>query len=202
MRLPPYAVRFGDTLLPKPIGGHPALELCNTYAGWADEPGGDWLTDYGTFAAWAEFTGLIGPAEPLHTLAHTKRARRALADVRALRSALYRVLGGGESGDAFDEVARFADEANASRRFTRDPDGTAGFRLPSTVDVRLPLRAAALAAVDLLDSKERATVRACPGAGCGWLFLDRRGRRVWCSMATCGNRAKVRAHAARWRTAK
>jgi predicted RNA-binding Zn ribbon-like protein len=41
-------------------------------------------------------------------------------------------------------------------------------------------------------------VRTCPS--CGWLFLDARGRRRWCSMATCGNRAKVRAHAARTAT--
>ncbi|MGW5195753.1 CGNR zinc finger domain-containing protein, partial [Kribbella sp. NPDC004138] len=43
--------------------------------------------------------------------------------------------------------------------------------------------------------QDRAHVRTCPS--CGWLFLDPRGRRRWCSMATCGNRAKVRAHAAR-----
>jgi predicted RNA-binding Zn ribbon-like protein len=38
-------------------------------------------------------------------------------------------------------------------------------------------------------------VRECPGDGtCGWLFVDRtknRSRR-WCSMQTCGNRAKAR----------
>ncbi|MPZ85142.1 MAG: hypothetical protein GEV28_34050 [Actinophytocola sp.] len=201
MRLPPYAVRFGDAVLPKPISGHPALELCNTYAGWADEPGHEWLTGYGKLAAWAEFTGLIGPAAPLDIQAHTERARRALADVCVLRSALYRVLGDADA-NAFADVATFADEANALRRFTRDLDGAAGFRLPSTEDVRLPLLAAALAAVDLLDSKERTTVRACPGDSCGWLFLDPRGRRVWCSMAACGNRAKVRAHAARQRVNK
>jgi predicted RNA-binding Zn ribbon-like protein len=38
-------------------------------------------------------------------------------------------------------------------------------------------------------------VRACPGAGCGWLFYDPRGRRRWCVMAVCGNRAKAARHA-------
>lgn len=35
---------------------------------------------------------------------------------------------------------------------------------------------------------------ACPA--CGWMFYDvtRGGRRRWCSMATCGNRSKVRQH--------
>src|SRR6478736_4345946 len=40
-------------------------------------------------------------------------------------------------------------------------------------------------------------VHACPGNDCGWLFLDPRNRRRWCSMAVCGNRAKARAHARR-----
>ncbi|MCA9894213.1 MAG: CGNR zinc finger domain-containing protein [Anaerolineae bacterium] len=31
---------------------------------------------------------------------------------------------------------------------------------------------------------------------CGWLFLDtsRSGKRRWCSMETCGNRAKAKRH--------
>jgi predicted RNA-binding Zn ribbon-like protein len=57
----------------------------------------------------------------------------------------------------------------------------------------------ALAAAQLLTSPEAATVSACPGRDCGWLFLDRRGRRRWCSMDSCGNRAKVAAHARRQR---
>jgi predicted RNA-binding Zn ribbon-like protein len=34
---------------------------------------------------------------------------------------------------------------------------------------------------------------------CGWVFADPSGRRRWCSMAWCGNRSKVRRHAARAR---
>jgi predicted RNA-binding Zn ribbon-like protein len=66
--------------------------------------------------------------------------------------------------------------------------------------VALPLLAVARAAEDLLTSPARAEVRACPGDDCGWLFVDPRGLRRWCDMAWCGNRAKVRAHAARART--
>jgi predicted RNA-binding Zn ribbon-like protein len=37
-------------------------------------------------------------------------------------------------------------------------------------------------------------IRACCGEGCAILVLDssRAGRRRWCSMASCGNKAKVR----------
>jgi predicted RNA-binding Zn ribbon-like protein len=193
---PPYAVQVGEFVLPKPIAGHPALELCNTLAGWTDpeESRSEWLRDYSVLAAWARFHGLAesagssGPA-----------ADRVLAETREFRAALYQVLRADDDDEAFAIVAARADEANALRRLTREEDGSAAFRLPQREDVRLPLHAVALAAVDLLASKERTAVRACPGHGCGWLFLDPRGRRVWCSMAACGNRAKVRAHARRRR---
>jgi predicted RNA-binding Zn ribbon-like protein len=42
-------------------------------------------------------------------------------------------------------------------------------------------------------------MKACPA--CGWAFYDRsRNRsRTWCTMATCGNRAKARSYRARHR---
>jgi predicted RNA-binding Zn ribbon-like protein len=192
VKLPPYAVRVGSYVLPKPIGGHPALELCNTLAGWGDPAPHEWLPDYPALAVWAEFAELV-PATPPAT---DRAADRVLADVRSLRAALYGLL---LDGTGFAEVAARVDEASALRRLTPGTDGSAALRLPPSDDVRQPLHAAALAAADLLGRPERATVRACPGQGCGWLFLDPRGRRVWCSMAACGNRAKVRTHAARHR---
>jgi predicted RNA-binding Zn ribbon-like protein len=51
----------------------------------------------------------------------------------------------------------------------------------------------------LADAQLLARVHRCPGRNCGWLFLDTSGRRRWCSMATCGSRAKMRAMYARRR---
>ncbi|MGH2428411.1 MAG: CGNR zinc finger domain-containing protein [Candidatus Limnocylindria bacterium] len=44
-------------------------------------------------------------------------------------------------------------------------------------------------------------LRVCADDGCRWLFVDRSpaGRRRWCDMRTCGNRAKVARHRARAR---
>src|SRR5262249_5068894 len=61
------------------------------------------------------------------------------------------------------------------------------------------LSAIAWSAAAFLTSPAAATVGACPGVGCGWVFADPRGRRRWCSMAWCGNRAKARPHAQRLR---
>ena len=53
--------------------------------------------------------------------------------------------------------------------------------------------AVAIDAVTLLANPDRLDrVRHCPGHDCGWLFLDLSGRRRWCSMETCGSRAKMR----------
>ena len=55
------------------------------------------------------------------------------------------------------------------------------------------------AAADLICTVDFRLIGACEGSACTLLFLDRtkaHGRR-WCSMAVCGNRAKVAAHRAR-----
>jgi predicted RNA-binding Zn ribbon-like protein len=46
-------------------------------------------------------------------------------------------------------------------------------------------------------------LRICANDECSWRFVDRSptGRRRWCDMRTCGNRAKVARHRARKRTA-
>ena len=52
---------------------------------------------------------------------------------------------------------------------------------------------------DLAAGPLSARVRVCAADDCGLLFVDasRPGRRRWCSMQRCGNRAKTKAHRAR-----
>jgi predicted RNA-binding Zn ribbon-like protein len=57
------------------------------------------------------------------------------------------------------------------------------------------------AIAELVCHEDFTDVKACEGAACTLLFLDRtqrRGRR-WCSMAVCGNRAKQALHRSRQR---
>jgi predicted RNA-binding Zn ribbon-like protein len=67
-----------------------------------------------------------------------------------------------------------------------------------------PTVAAALAtlardAVDLFGGPLANRIRICAADNCGLLFVDasRPGKRRWCSMERCGNRAKIRTHRAR-----
>ena len=52
-----------------------------------------------------------------------------------------------------------------------------------------------------LADHDASRVRVCADETCTWLFVDRSpaGRRRWCDMRTCGNRAKVARHRARAR---
>lgn len=62
----------------------------------------------------------------------------------------------------------------------------------------------ARSAADLLTGDMVGLLRECAGDDCSWLFLDqsRNHRRKWCSMSSCGNRAKARRHYARNKTKK
>lgn len=55
--------------------------------------------------------------------------------------------------------------------------------------------------VALIASGATGRLRICANDGCAWVFHDtsRAGRRRWCSMASCGNRAKAARHRARRR---
>ena len=51
-------------------------------------------------------------------------------------------------------------------------------------------------ATDLLGSARLAKVKRCANDACQWLFIDdsKNGSRRWCSMSSCGNRAKAYRH--------
>ncbi|MET7571689.1 CGNR zinc finger domain-containing protein [Streptomyces sp. NPDC005492] len=71
-----------------------------------------------------------------------------------------------------------------------DPTGQLGWEAEDSVRATLSL--VARDALDLIASPSLTRLRNCAGPTCGALFLDtsRPGNRRWCSMGTCGNRAK------------
>jgi predicted RNA-binding Zn ribbon-like protein len=202
--------------LPDAVGGHPALDFCNTRTGWGAPKPKEYLRTPGVLALWARTNGLIGsdgagprdepedPGEPQEPGGEPEegareRAHDALARALALREALYRcALGGTEPAD-WELVSREAALARRSALLVPgEADAPATWRLrPAATVPAAALAAVAIAAEDLLTSSLAAFVAACPGEGCGWLFADRRRRRRWCSMAACGNRAKARRYAER-----
>jgi predicted RNA-binding Zn ribbon-like protein len=188
------------------VGGHPALDFTNTVGGSGRERV-ERLVTWDDLLAWARATEVVDDDEAtaLAALAASDRgaAERALDDVRAQREALHRWLVAAVTGVEGDDAdrARVADDVVRAYRSARlAPDPTRGPAWRVTVDdagLALPGRRLALATAALLAGEERTRIGLC--GRCSWLFLDPSPsrRRRWCSMATCGNRAKAARHHAR-----
>jgi predicted RNA-binding Zn ribbon-like protein len=190
--------------LPRACAGHPALDFVNTYAGWDEPVGGDYLETYDHLVVWTSLSGLIDArsATALRRRAAARKAEAAavLADAKRLRSDLRRAALHPGHPKAVTAVSQFVERA-AAKAFL-EPGGFGGAPHWSVGGgLERPLLVVAWSAADLLTQVDLGAVGSCPGPGCGWMFLDPRGRRRWCSMQWCGNRAKVRAHAERQRAA-
>lgn len=189
---PPYAVRVRDQWLPWQAAGHPALEFCNTFAGWGwpAVPGGEWLRSYQTLAVWSGYVGLADQQSVTRVIEQAQRepgaAAAVLAQARVLRQGLYSCLTTPGDAAAFALVARFAEAAARESTFVEDPDGLGRWRLAESAGLRMPLYAAARSGAELLADPRRYTVRRCPGVDCGWLFLNQGELRQWCSLGICG----------------
>lgn len=183
-------------LVPVPLAGDSALELCNTFAGWGEDAGREYLLSYEHLAVWARERGFVAAREAtqlvLEAGSSQHEAARVLERATDLRRAFYAVATGDATEADRVAVAREAERAAAGARLEWGPQG-ARWVVPATLE--LPLLAVAQRIASFVTDPLR--VGRCPGRLCGWLFADPRGRRRWCSMATCGNRAKARRHAAR-----
>lgn len=210
-------------VLPVAIAGHPALDFCNTRAGWGGPAPKEYLHSHAHLALWAREHGLATPAEVTRLRRAARRdpaaAAAVVARAIAFRSALYALLVGPSGRGDWARVNTETRAANASallvpaakpaakpaaepaaepaaKAAAKAEGALAGWELSGS-SLDRPLLAVAFAAAQLLTAPGATQVRACPGEGCGWIFADPRGRRRWCSMAWCGNRAKARRHAGR-----
>jgi predicted RNA-binding Zn ribbon-like protein len=186
--------------LPERVSGHPALELNNTVGGWGFEVPREYLVDYGAFVTLARDVELVSAAESRALLGDSRHspgaARAALRDVKRLRRAVHEVALT-DSADAVGELHRFVATAVRTSAYVRSAQGE--LRLDGGTGLRMPLRRFALSLNALLERHPRSAIRTCGDERCGWLFLDPSGRRRWCEMSVCGNRAKARRYANRHR---
>jgi predicted RNA-binding Zn ribbon-like protein len=80
----------------------------------------------------------------------------------------------------------------ASARLSAHPSGCYALTWPPDEPRRVRFAVAADAVALLGAPAALARLQQCPGRDCGWFFLNASGRRRWCSMDTCGSRAKMR----------
>lgn len=166
-------------------GGCVALDVTATLAGRKRAEPTDLWRDPGDLRRWFEAAEL-GPVRPAPTAGD-------LDDARELREAIYALALAVTRGEPLAAreravVNRWAARPSPGPQLTAD-----GSRAWPGGDPQHLLAAVARDAVDLLGERAE-RVRACEGDGCALVFVDtsRAGRRRWCSMLGCGNRAKVR----------
>jgi len=189
--------------------GHVVLDFINTAyvlfdddAPFGYQPYDEHLTDLGALAAWGAQIGLLEPSDVAALESALLPVR--LDELITFRESLRRVLRAHihehpvpeESLEIVNRTIR------PVLRYTRITPVDDGFRVrmdcggptgdPNLVIDRV-LWAVSQSALSLLTNPaEMNMVTECPGEDCGYLFRDTsHGRRRWCSMKSCGNRAKV-----------
>ena len=77
-------------------------------------------------------------------------------------------------------------------------EGRVAWTWRDSLALALPFHLLSLAVQDFFAPGESSLVKRCAATDCGGLFLDtsRTHRRRWCTMASCGNRDKVRRYRA------
>lgn len=186
-------------------GGALCLDFANTWGNHAD-PGSDRLLSYDHLVAFARQTGLLdertAAAISRAAVDSPERADAALSIARELRQALYRIFSARARGrdlppSDVERVNGLLGEALSHRRLRPREDGLEwGWSEVDPDDLQFPIFPVVESAAALLTSRDLGRIRECDAGDCNWLFLDRsrsRSRR-WCSMTSCGNRAKARRH--------
>ena len=192
----------------------PALDFLNTRAIPVDVDV-EWLGSGEDLLAWLQTAKLLDQdsLDEVRALATPGELDAVAAQARALREWLrgfvQRHRGKPLARSAEAELEPLNGLLARDRTFTqlvarskpdaRDGDGGATLQRvlrrhwESADDLLLPI---AQVIADLVTTADFAQVRQCEGSACVLHFLDttRGGRRRWCSMSVCGNRAKQAAH--------
>ena len=188
------------------VGGALCLDFANTAAGRTSKTPMERLSEQEAIVAFAVQTGTCDPADRRALLTSFDAVPDALADFIALREAIYRLMQHVAAG-----TAPVDDDVLLIEEFHRQSVGAARLRLvggrPSWfVPVRaegglLVADAIVRSVLELLGHADPYRLRFCPRDNCGFVFLDtsKSGRRRWCDMKVCGNRAKAARFAERAR---
>jgi predicted RNA-binding Zn ribbon-like protein len=189
-------------------GGSLCLDFANTWGDRSDA-GKDTLTDYGDLLDWAHGAGVVRDRErsELETLAHREEARGfgVFRTAIELRDTIYRLCSAAAAGKKpaeRDVAALNAALQTIPRQQLCCSGSCCDWEWPADrPELRQVLWPIVQSAADLVTSSEVSRIRECEAPDCNWLFLDRSrgGRRRWCDMSTCGNRAKARRYYERHR---
>lgn len=190
------------------LGAHPCLDFVNTV------PGGDRaeaLHNFDDLLEWLSQARLLSRAELNEAgrrSAGRPEAQRIYRDALLFRehllAMLERVISGQNAPEpAMAAINRFLSEREGHQELIQTKSGFAQEfrrRLDRPSQLLAPI---AESASDLLCNHELNRIKRCANPTCGLFFLEiaRNRQRRWCSMKTCGNRAKLIAFRRRQRLA-
>jgi predicted RNA-binding Zn ribbon-like protein len=189
--------------------GNIGLDFANTKDWHASQNPVETIKSYADLVSWGEQAGLISKTDANQLIQLAQKSPQQAADdyefAIQVREAIYRIFSNNYTGKPISEadlslLNSVACEAMSHLQITQEGRGY-HWKLPADhADVILILWNVTRAAVDLLTSDKASRVRECDDdRGCGYLFIDhtRNHSRRWCSMESCGNRAKARRHYSR-----
>ena len=176
-----------------------AFDFVNTYELEGDAYV-DRLTSLKAAADWLVEHRVVGHRRWVLGAGNGSDGRSALERIVAARTALWEVahaVAHDERPDAaaIEEVNRTLDARERIELVPADDGVRLGHsHVGDAVDDALARIADPIARA--LGTGRDDRIRECANDTCQWLFFDesRTGRRRWCDMATCGNRAKARRH--------
>jgi predicted RNA-binding Zn ribbon-like protein len=165
-----------------------SLGLVQAYVNSVDlQDGPEEFTDAAHLGAWLSAHGLLGAGTPVEPL--------DLQHAIALREALRGLIGANSGGRVYPvDVATLNEAAAASRLRARfGSDGRARLE-PEAGGVTGALGRVVAATFAAMDDPDWGRLKLCGSPACRWAFFDRSRNHSsrWCTMATCGNRAKAR----------
>jgi predicted RNA-binding Zn ribbon-like protein len=180
-----------------------ALDFVNTleHSGESDT---EHLPDPSSLLAWLAANELIAEDERVdearRVAAAPEDGEKALSDARSLRRAIRHAV----DARVHASDVRPADLAELNRwlriartvRLVATPTGLALIDARTDRPLRRALGLLADAGARAVATGDLDRLRTCANEDCRWAFYDtsRSGRRKWCDMASCGNRAKARRH--------
>ncbi len=188
------------------------LDFANTAEWHARSDPIEKLNSYDDLVSWSWKAGLLTEEAAQVLLEAAERrpqdARRALDRVIELREALYRIFSHRTAGSQIpkEDLALFntaLGEALRRVRLDTSRDGFSWSWSDEDQNLEAMLWPILWKSAELLTSDDLKRVGECADdRGCGYLFYDnsRNHSRRWCSMESCGNRAKVQRHYKRSKT--
>ena len=173
------------------------------------EPGrlGDALDAFDSYVKWLRASRVLDAERAAAMLRRAQQqptaASAALHEARRLRNVLRSLAehsgipGGRAEETAISEINRILGRSAGSRRVETRSDGGFVRSFVTVGDVFAGLLVPVIeSAADALVQGELPRVHRCANHRCVRVFYDasRNGKRRWCEMATCGNRAKAARH--------